>query len=170
MIDQWFILVTFKRSSPVKQLCRLMRKLRAAGDSLMSSPPNHGDQMALPDTIDVNQAAAMLFTSRGIVLALAKSGRLPGTKIGRSRVFLRADVLSFLRSRVDADTTSRRIAADASLVAGTFGDSKAAPRTTAYSFARTAPYSDRPTAQTAAVICPRAPAGPIVQESDRRHQ
>jgi excisionase family DNA binding protein len=63
--------------------------------------------MDVPETLDVEHAAAMLFASRSTILALARSGALPGTKLGRSWVFLRADVLHFLRARIDADTQQR---------------------------------------------------------------
>lgn len=69
--------------------------------------------MESPDTLDIHQAAAMLHADEETVLALARSGELPGTKIGRPWVFLRADVLDYLRARVGADTAQRRQAATA---------------------------------------------------------
>lgn len=67
--------------------------------------------MDLPDTLDIHQAAAMLHADEETVLTLARSGELPGTKIGRPWVFLRTDVLDFLRARVGSDTAQRKQAA-----------------------------------------------------------
>lgn len=38
----------------------------------------------------------------------ARRGALPGTRIGRTWVFMREDVLSFLRAQIDRDTEQRR--------------------------------------------------------------
>ncbi len=64
--------------------------------------------MDFPDTLDIHQAAAMLHADEETVLALARSGELPGTKIGRPWVFLRTDVLDYLRAQVRSDTAQRR--------------------------------------------------------------
>lgn len=64
--------------------------------------------MDIPDTLDVQQAAAMLHADPDTVLSIARSGELPGTKIGRSWVFLRCDLLCFLQKRIDTDTAQRR--------------------------------------------------------------
>ncbi|MYM75372.1 helix-turn-helix domain-containing protein [Duganella sp. FT134W] len=64
--------------------------------------------MEMPDTLDIQQVSAMLFAEKETVLALARCGALPGTKIGRSWVFLRSDVLEFLRNRIQVDTQLRR--------------------------------------------------------------
>jgi len=69
--------------------------------------------MDAPDTLDIHQAAAILHADEETVLALARSGELPGTKIGRPWVFLRTDVLDYLRVRVGSDTAQRRQAAAA---------------------------------------------------------
>lgn len=64
--------------------------------------------MNLVETLNAIQAAEMLFADTETVLELARKGILPGTKIGKCWVFLREDVLSYLRSRVEQDTTARR--------------------------------------------------------------
>jgi excisionase family DNA binding protein len=66
-----------------------------------ASPFNQGE------TVNAEQAAALMFAESETVLELARSGTLPGTKIGKSWVFLREDVLTFLRQRVREDTAER---------------------------------------------------------------
>lgn len=61
-----------------------------------------------PDTLNVTQAAAMLFADTDTVLLLARQGALPGAKIGKCWVFLREDILDFLRRRIRQDTDERR--------------------------------------------------------------
>ncbi|WP_082552179.1 helix-turn-helix domain-containing protein [Massilia sp. Root351] len=61
-----------------------------------------------PDTLNVTQAAALLFADTDTVLLLARQGALPGTKIGKCWVFLRDDILEFLRRRIQQDTDERR--------------------------------------------------------------
>ncbi|TWI62531.1 excisionase family DNA binding protein [Pseudoduganella lurida] len=61
-----------------------------------------------PDTLNAADAAALLYADTATVLALARDGELPGTKVGKSWVFLRSDVLDYLRERVRADTEQRR--------------------------------------------------------------
>jgi excisionase family DNA binding protein len=61
-----------------------------------------------PDTLNVTQAAALLFADTDTVLLLARQGALPGTKIGKCWVFLREDILEFLRRRIRQDTDERR--------------------------------------------------------------
>jgi excisionase family DNA binding protein len=59
------------------------------------------------DTMNAEQAATLMFAETDTVLTLARNGSLPGTKIGKSWVFLREDVLTFLRHRVQKDTEER---------------------------------------------------------------
>ena len=60
------------------------------------------------DTLDAAGAAALLNADAETVLLLARRGELPGTKIGKSWVFLRIDLLDFLSAKVKADTARRR--------------------------------------------------------------
>ena len=76
----------------------------------MSSPScstRSGGDMDAQDTLDAAGAAAVLHADAETVLLLARRGELPGAKIGKSWVFLRADVLDFLRDRVRRDTAQR---------------------------------------------------------------
>ncbi len=60
------------------------------------------------ETLDVSEAALLLRAENETVMQFARRGELPGTRIGKSWVFLRADVLSFLRQRISSDTEERR--------------------------------------------------------------
>lgn len=64
--------------------------------------------MDAADTLNVAQAAALLFADTETVLLLARQGQLPGAKIGKPWVFLRQDVLDFLRERIRKETEERR--------------------------------------------------------------
>jgi hypothetical protein len=59
------------------------------------------------DTLNAEGAGALLFADPEIVMALARAGEIPGTKLGKHWVFLREDVLEFLRKRVREDTEKR---------------------------------------------------------------
>ena len=41
-------------------------------------------------------------------MQLARVGKLPGAKIGKAWVFMRSDVIAYLRKKIDADTYDRR--------------------------------------------------------------
>lgn len=64
--------------------------------------------METEETLNVAQAAALLFVDTETVLLLARQGELPGTKIGKPWVFLRQDILDYLRLRIQRDTDARR--------------------------------------------------------------
>ncbi|GAA4100277.1 helix-turn-helix domain-containing protein [Nocardioides kongjuensis] len=49
------------------------------------------------EVLTAEEAATLLRVSTKTVLALAKSGALPGEKVGRAWRFLRADVLAYVR-------------------------------------------------------------------------
>lgn len=72
--------------------------------------------MDKPDTLNVAQAAALLFADTETVLLLARQAALPGAKIGKSWVFLREDVLAFLRQRIRLETDERRRRLDEPMV------------------------------------------------------
>ena len=60
------------------------------------------------ETLDL-QGVAILFRAEPETIAqYARSGELPGTKMGKSWVFLREDVLAFLRKRILEETKERR--------------------------------------------------------------
>ena len=64
--------------------------------------------MSVPETLDVAEAAALLRAEAETIMQLARKGELPGTRIGKSWVFLREDVLSFLKHQITKDTAERR--------------------------------------------------------------
>ena len=64
--------------------------------------------MDTEETLNDDGAAALLHADLETVRLLARKGELPGAKIGRSWVFLRSDVLAFLRERIEKDTAQRR--------------------------------------------------------------
>jgi excisionase family DNA binding protein len=64
--------------------------------------------MLIPDTLDVAEAAALLRAEPETIMQLARKGALPGTRIGKSWVFLRDDVMAFLKERISRDTAERR--------------------------------------------------------------
>lgn len=64
--------------------------------------------MDADETLGVADVAMLLRAENETVLLYARRGELPGTKLGKSWVFLREDVISFLRSRIAADTEERR--------------------------------------------------------------
>ncbi|MBA5687210.1 helix-turn-helix domain-containing protein [Rugamonas apoptosis] len=64
--------------------------------------------MEAPETLTIADAADLLHADPETVMHLARRGELPGTKIGKSWVFLRSDALAFLTERIRADTAKRR--------------------------------------------------------------
>lgn len=60
------------------------------------------------DILDVDAASALLRADSETVLRFARSGELPGTRIGKSWVFLREDLIAFLKSQISKDTEARR--------------------------------------------------------------
>jgi hypothetical protein len=60
------------------------------------------------EIIDADQCAELLLCTRQQVEARARTGDLPGLKIGRSWVFVRADLLVFLAEKARADALARR--------------------------------------------------------------
>ena len=64
-----------------------------------------GEQL---ETVDTHEAAKLLRCDSDTVAELANRGELAGTKIGRSWVFVRADLIEWLRQRIAAETTARR--------------------------------------------------------------
>ena len=62
-----------------------------------------------PDpTLNLNEAAVMLCAEPETISKLARKGELPATQIGKGWVFLREDVLAFLKDRINKDTAERR--------------------------------------------------------------
>lgn len=60
------------------------------------------------ETLDLDGVAALFHAEPETVARYARTGELPGTRIGKRWIFLRKDVLAFLREQIDHDTTARR--------------------------------------------------------------
>lgn len=59
------------------------------------------------EVLTTKEAAALLRVSTKTLLSLAKSGALPGEKVGRAWRFLRSDVLDIVRG-IDGTRKTRR--------------------------------------------------------------
>lgn len=66
--------------------------------------------MSLDETMDLATVASYLGARTETVAQLARKGELPGAQIGKGWIFLREDVLRFLRDRIARETESRRAA------------------------------------------------------------
>ena len=64
--------------------------------------------MEFDETLGVPEAATLLRADGETVMQYARRGELPGTRIGKSWVFMREDVLAFLRKQINDDTEERR--------------------------------------------------------------
>jgi excisionase family DNA binding protein len=64
--------------------------------------------MSAHETLDVAEVAALLRAEAETIMQLARKGELPGTRIGKSWVFLREDVIAFLKEQIARDTEERR--------------------------------------------------------------
>lgn len=60
------------------------------------------------DTIDASECADLLRCSADQVEEMARAGDLPGLKIGRAWLFVRADLLAFLAERARDEAQARR--------------------------------------------------------------
>ena len=63
---------------------------------------NHTDE-----TLGVEEVVGLMRTETATVMQFARRGELPGTRIGNSWLFLREDVMAFLRTRIATDTEAR---------------------------------------------------------------
>ena len=61
------------------------------------------------ETLDLHGVAALCKAEPETIAQYARTGELPGTKMGKSWVFLRDDVISFLRKRIAEETEQRRV-------------------------------------------------------------
>lgn len=64
--------------------------------------------MSLDETMDLPAVAAYLGARSETVAQLARKGELPGAQIGKGWIFLREDVIGFLRNRIAQETETRR--------------------------------------------------------------
>lgn len=60
------------------------------------------------DTIDTDACAELLHCSPDQVEEMARAGDIPGLKIGRGWIFVRADLLDFLAQRARDEAADRR--------------------------------------------------------------
>lgn len=60
------------------------------------------------ETFGVEEAGAFLNACRNTILELAATGELPGAKIGREWVFLKSDVVEYLRKKIREQSSQRR--------------------------------------------------------------
>lgn len=59
------------------------------------------------DTLDIDECAAFLKVDRSTALKLAGNGTILGAKIGRAWVFLKDDLVDYLRSEARRQATER---------------------------------------------------------------
>lgn len=64
--------------------------------------------MHIPEILDAAETAALLHAEAETILQLARNGTLPGTRIGKAWIFLREDVMAFLKEQITRDTAERR--------------------------------------------------------------
>ena len=64
--------------------------------------------MSLTDTIGADECADLLRCTAGQVEEMARAGDIPGLKIGRGWLFVRADLLAFLAERARQEAADRR--------------------------------------------------------------
>jgi len=62
----------------------------------------------MTETIDADDCAVLLHCSVDQVEEMARGGDIPGLKIGRGWLFVRADLLAFLAERARAEAQERR--------------------------------------------------------------
>jgi excisionase family DNA binding protein len=60
------------------------------------------------ETIDSDQCAELLRCTPGQVEEMARAGEIPGLKIGRGWLFVRADLLAYLAERARDEAAQRR--------------------------------------------------------------
>jgi excisionase family DNA binding protein len=60
------------------------------------------------ETLDADQCAELLKCTPEQVEALARDGEIPGVKIGRGWLFIRADLLAYLAERARTEAQERR--------------------------------------------------------------
>lgn len=80
---------------------------------IISGTPNKtrmDPTMMSNETMDLPTVAEYLGAKTETISQLARRGELPGAQIGKGWIFLREDVLAFLRTRIAAETEARRTA------------------------------------------------------------
>lgn len=62
----------------------------------------------MSDTIDADECAQLLRCKADQVEEMARTGEIPGLKIGRGWLFIRADLLSYLAEKARKEAQERR--------------------------------------------------------------
>jgi len=62
----------------------------------------------MSETIDSNECADLLRCTADQVEELARAGDIPGLKLGRSWLFMRSDLLSYLAEKARSEAQERR--------------------------------------------------------------
>ena len=62
---------------------------------------------AAEETLDLQGVATLFKAEPETVAQYARAGELPGTKMGKSWIFLREDALTFLRKKITLETEER---------------------------------------------------------------
>ena len=62
----------------------------------------------MTETIDSTQCAELLRCTREQIEELARSGEIPGLKLGRSWLFVRQDLLAYLAEKAREEAEQRR--------------------------------------------------------------
>jgi len=76
--------------------------LTTASVNLRPSIGNYGKMSEDHEVLTTEEAASLLRVSSKTVLSLARTGSLPGEKVGRAWRFLRSDVLAYVRGANEA--------------------------------------------------------------------
>lgn len=66
----------------------------------------------MSDSFNISQCADFLHVNESTVSEMAIAGEIPGAKIGRAWVFLKEDVVSYLRNEIAKQTALRKKEAD----------------------------------------------------------
>lgn len=59
-------------------------------------------------TLNAEDVAELLHAEAATVMQFARRGELPGTRFGKAWVFMRDDVIEFLRKQISSDTEARQ--------------------------------------------------------------
>lgn len=74
----------------------------------MDNPQPVPSYMNQSETMEISDVAIFLKAEPETVAQLARNGALPGAKVGKKWIFLKEDVLSFLKQRITEETLIRR--------------------------------------------------------------
>ena len=79
-------------------------------------------------TLGLQEAAALVRLHKNTLQDMAKSGRIPGAKVGRRWLFIEADLIDYIRKLYQPEATKcHSINAKAALSGGSASRSKVAP-------------------------------------------